>query len=226
MAVHAGATTGVLGRVGPNKPALIARGNRAIRCFTVVRAVVTFRAHEGGAGFQQRRDVGAMWFMAVGAVFGDRLMLPQERAALFSMAGEAGLVDGILLEQLGTGRAMRVVAVGTDHLALQDWVMRYFFAVCALILVAREADFGLGLLVAHRVVLSVNLVTRATGHVVADMLAAGPMGAAAPFVTSEASVTAFPRCVRGVLAEDAIRRSPFAARLRFFHVRGALAVAT
>jgi hypothetical protein len=40
--------------------------------------------------------------MAVVAVLGHWLMFPKEGAAFFCMAGKAGLVDGVLLQQLGT----------------------------------------------------------------------------------------------------------------------------
>lgn len=116
VAVHTGTATGILRRVRPAKPALIARSHGAIRGLAVVRAVVTFRAHKRCAGFQQRRDVGAVRLMAVGAILRYRLMLPQERPALFSVAGKAGLVQGVPFEQFRPGRAMWVVAVGAGIL--------------------------------------------------------------------------------------------------------------
>ena len=48
--------------------------------------------------------------MAVAATVADRRMLPQERAALLGMAGEAGLIHCVLQQQLRTAGAMRVVA--------------------------------------------------------------------------------------------------------------------
>jgi hypothetical protein len=56
-----------------------------------------------GARDEQRRDVGAVRGMAIGAVLGYRLMFPQERPAFFGMAGEASFGDRIFIKQTWTG---------------------------------------------------------------------------------------------------------------------------
>ena len=52
-----------------------------------------------------------MWCMAIGAIFGHWLVFPQEGTALLGMTGEARFGHRVLLEQLGTGRTMGVMAV-------------------------------------------------------------------------------------------------------------------
>lgn len=127
-----------------------------------MRTVVALITQERWTRFKQRRDVGTVWRMAIGAIFGRRLMFPQEGSALFGMAGVASFSDRIFLEQFGTGRTMRVVAIGTDHLAFLNWVVRIFGALRPLLLVAGKADLGLGLPVTHIVVLGVECVARCT----------------------------------------------------------------
>ena len=58
---------------------------------------------------------------------------------------------------------MRIVAIGANDLAFADRVVRHFFALCSLLLVAGKADFGLSLLVAYLVVRRVDFVARGTG---------------------------------------------------------------
>src|SRR5665647_2807487 len=100
-----------------------------------MRTVVAFVTQEGRTRFEQRRDVGTVRGMAIGAVFGHRLMFPEEGTAFFGMAGEAGFIDRVFLQQLGTGRAMGVVTVGANHLAFTNGVVRNLVAICALFLV-------------------------------------------------------------------------------------------
>src|SRR5512142_1145729 len=110
---------------------LHACSKRSIRRLTVVRTVVAFLAQEGRARFQQGLDIGSVRRMAVGAVLGHRLVFPQERPALFGVAGVTGLGHRCLLQQLGTGPSMRIVAVGTHDLAGVDRVSRYLEAFSA-----------------------------------------------------------------------------------------------
>ena len=52
----------------------------------------------------------AVRVMAISAIVPDRLVLPEIRAALFSMALVAGLVDRVL-GQVAAGATVRIVAV-------------------------------------------------------------------------------------------------------------------
>ncbi|OGT64356.1 MAG: hypothetical protein A2993_00680 [Gammaproteobacteria bacterium RIFCSPLOWO2_01_FULL_47_190] len=64
----------------------------------------------------------AVRVMTDGTFLPYRLVLPQERPALFRMALIAGLVDRILCQVSAAGRPVRVMAIGADHLALTDGV--------------------------------------------------------------------------------------------------------
>jgi len=77
-------------------------------------------AEERHSHFQHARLIGAVGVMTVRAVFTHGLVLPQERTAFFRVALVADLVDGVLHQLMRTGRAMRVVAIGTDDLAIPD----------------------------------------------------------------------------------------------------------
>ena len=146
--------------------------------------------------------------VAIRAVFGHGLMLEQERPALLCMAGEAGLSHRGLLEQLGAGRTVRIVAIRTDDLARIDRVGRYLVAVRALFLVAGKAHFGLRLLAQHLVGWCMHLVAVVAGHLVVLVLAAVPVGAIGAFVAGQALAGAdlVVRHFKGALLEDDVRR--------------------
>lgn len=68
-------------------------------------------AEPGLTHAQHARLVGAVGIVAIGAILAHRLVLPQERSAFFLMALVTGLVDGLLGELIGTGRAVRIMAI-------------------------------------------------------------------------------------------------------------------
>src|SRR5206468_3886436 len=68
--------------------------------------------------------VGPVWIVAVRAAFLDGWVLPQEGAALLRMAGVAGIVDRVLLQERLRHGAVRVVAGRARHLALAERHMR------------------------------------------------------------------------------------------------------
>ena len=72
---------------------------------------VALVAQHGSAHLQQVFGGGAVGVVAVGAVVADRLMVVHEGAALFHVAGVAGLIDAVALHQLGTNGTMRIVAI-------------------------------------------------------------------------------------------------------------------
>lgn len=150
---------------------------RSVGDRTVVRAVVALGTQEGGTRFQQRRDVGTVRSMATGAVFSHGLMFPEEGTTFFGMAGEAGFINRVFLQQLGTSRAMRVVAVGANHLAFTDGVVRNLVALGTLLLMAGKTDLGLGLFIAYFIVRRVNLVARGARYIRSLVGTALPVGA-------------------------------------------------
>ena len=69
------------------------------------------------ARFEQWRIDRTVWRMAITAVVGDRRVFPKEGATFFGMTGVAGVIYVVLQQELGTRGAVRVVAIGTSHLA-------------------------------------------------------------------------------------------------------------
>ena len=168
------------------KPALDARNYAGKRCLAVVRAVMAFVTQERSSRFQQRSNVGTVRRMAIGAVFCHRLVFPQEWAALFSMAGETGFSHCGFLQQLGSGRTVRIVAVRTDDLARIDRVRRYLVGISALLLVTSEAHFGLSFSVAYLIYWRMHLVAIVTRNLVVLVLTTIPVGTIGALVATYA----------------------------------------
>ena len=96
------------------------------------------------AHLEKRRLRRAVRLVTVGAVLGDRLVLPEKRPAVFRMAAGAGLVDGVLHQLRRGGRAVRRMAGGAGHLAFAQRMMRRLEKIGVLRLVAAGADLDLG----------------------------------------------------------------------------------
>ena len=108
-------------------------------------------AQERWPHFQHAVGDGAMRVMANGAVFGNRLVVVDERSAFLGMALVAGLDHAVSFHELWSDRAMRIVAIRTSDLAFEDRMTEGPLDFRALLLVAREADLGLGDLGEHLV---------------------------------------------------------------------------
>src|ERR1700689_4776924 len=80
------------------------------------RALVTGLAEKRRAYLEERRLRRAVRIVTIGAVLRDRLVLPQERAAVFGVAARAGFRDGVLDELRRCRRAVRRMARGAGHL--------------------------------------------------------------------------------------------------------------
>ena len=145
--------------------------------------------------------------MAVGAVVKHGTVLPQERAAFLGVAGVTGFVDRVFDQQFGTSRAVRIVAIGTDHLAGIDRVRGNLVGVRTLLLMAGEAHLGLRPLVANLVDGRMHLVAVIAGQLVVLVLAAFPVGAIISFVASQALAGAgiAVRYREGALLENDVR---------------------
>ena len=78
---------------------------------------------------QHARLIGAVGIMAVGAIFPDRLMFPQERTAFFGMTLVTDLVNGVFSQLMRAGGTMGIMTIGTDDLALHHRMMRAFVEV-------------------------------------------------------------------------------------------------
>jgi len=108
---------------------------------------------------------GAMRIVAYRAVIIDRLVVMHKRPAFLHVAGVAGLIHAIAFHEFGPDRAVRVMAIGTTHIALRNRMMGRPLELRALFLVTGEANLRLGAFVAHLVVGSVDYVTGSTGDV-------------------------------------------------------------
>ena len=118
-----------------------------------------------------------MRIVAVRAVVIDWLVVVHKRPAFLHVAGVAGVDHAIAFHQLGTGRSMHIVAIGTGHFAFHDWMMRGLVDLRALLLVAGEAELGLGALVAYYIFCRVYLVAVGARHVARLMGASLPVRA-------------------------------------------------
>ena len=122
-------------------------------------------------------------------VLAHRRMLAQERAALVLVAGVAGLHHRVLRQQLVRSRAMRLVAGGAAHLALDDRHVGRFLDLRLLVGMALEAGLHLRGLEQQRPPAAVSLdVVHAVAGGAADALHV--MGAPLP-VHAVAALMAF-----------------------------------
>src|SRR3972149_5312565 len=109
-------------------------------------------AQERAAYLQHAIFRSAVRIMTNRAILAHRRVLPQERTALFGVALIAGFVHRVLGQLRSGGRAVRIVAVGTDHLGFPYGMAGALETLRPLILMAGEADFCLGLLGQDRVI--------------------------------------------------------------------------
>ena len=93
-------------------------------------------------------------------------MAMHERPAFLHVAGVTGIDHSCALHQFRANRAMRIVAIGTGHLAFDNGMMRRLVDLGALLFVTGEAALGLGQLVTDFVFCHMNLVATRTGNVV------------------------------------------------------------
>ncbi len=167
-----------------------------------------------------------MGVMANAAIFRYRLVVVNERAALLRMALVASLVDAIFLQLLGASGTMRIVAVGAGDLALLDRMARRTVELGALLLVAGEAHFRLGELVAYLIVAGMYLMARSAGSVAVGMGAAGPVDALAALVAGQAGLILARRWRARLLPERDLDLRPLFHVGRLIGVGLALTVAT
>ena len=98
-------------------------------------------AEKGHLSDQELAMVTAVNFVTAQTVFLDRGMLKGKRSPLFSVAFITEIVDGISLDHsLDVRCAHRVMAVGTFHSALPDWVMGLLIGLRPNSLVAGETE--------------------------------------------------------------------------------------
>ena len=115
-------------------------------------------AQERRSRLQHAFHGGAVRVVAVRAVFSDRFVGMDERSALFHVTGEASLHHAIAFHEFRSNRAMRIMAVGTRHLALGNRVMRWPVDLRTLLFMAIKADLGLGTFIHHFIAQGVNFM--------------------------------------------------------------------
>ena len=127
MALQTSASVGLISRAlgsqwdGPVAGDKVSAGQvcATVKALGVVASVALLAEH-GGTRLQEGCHIRTVRRMAVGAILSDRGMFPQKWAALFRVAGIAGLGDCVLHHQPRSGGTMRVVAVGAGDLAFEN----------------------------------------------------------------------------------------------------------
>ncbi len=137
---------------------------------------VALVAQERRTHLQEAFGNRAVGVVAVAAILVDRLMAMHEGAALFHVAGVAGLDHAIALDQLRTDRTVGVVAVRAGNLSFQHRMVGGLADLGALLLVAGEAHFGLGALVSDLVLGGMQLVAGRARHIGTLVGTAFPVG--------------------------------------------------
>ena len=118
-------------------------GTQGLRLSGVAAAVVAIVAHARHAHFQQLRIVAAVRFVAIGAVFEHRRVLPEEGTAAFGVTAQAVLINGALNKLAGIRRTVRIVATGASHFAFAIRHVRGALQLRATHLVALQTEFWL-----------------------------------------------------------------------------------
>ena len=150
-------------------------------------------------------------------------MAMHEGSAFLHMTGVAGVISAAL-DQRFRIVVVHVVAGGASHLTFEHWMMRRTIDLRTLFLVAREADFGLGLLVSRLVVAVMHRVAGGTGYAAIGVGAGLPVDVLATLVAAYAGATLlFVRILRPFYKGDIhLRRLVLALIVR---MRVALAMA-
>ena len=136
---------------------------------------MTGLAEERRPQLEKRRLYRTVGVMTVGAIFRDRLMLPEKRSALFAVAGRTGLVDGVLDELRRRRRSMRRMAGSAGHLPFAQRMARQLVEVGVLRLMTTPAHLDLRGGVAHRILRRVQRMAAGTCHVIRGVRAGCPI---------------------------------------------------
>ena len=126
--------------------------------------------------------------MAKGTVLGDRRVLPEIRATLFSVTLVTGVVQRLANQlRFGSG-SMRAVTAAAIHLAFEEWVRKGFQCFAALQLMAVVTDLGLRRSLHHGIAWRVADVAIGAGDLVVVMWPAMPAETDVGIVASKAHV--------------------------------------
>lgn len=124
--------------------------------------------------------------VAVPAIFRDRRMFPEKRAALFRMTLVTGFVNGLPLQLRFQVLSVRAMAAGARHLAFVNGVGECAQRLIFLLLVTIEADGCLGRCLLHLILVRMQRMTVRAGHVIAFVRAAEPAHARVCLMAAQA----------------------------------------
>ncbi len=143
--------------------------------------------------------------MAVGAILGDRLVLPKEWSAQFLVAAQAVVIDRDLVQVCAGAGAMGVVAIRAGGLAFQNRVSRWQAHLRLHPLVAVQAHVHAHLAIASGVALLMGIMAAVAGQSLDFVLAARPHQVLAAFVAAQAGAAALLRGTEPAGSEAGIR---------------------
>ena len=152
-----------------------------------------------------------MRVVTVAAVLGNRSMFPKIRAALLGVAIKAGLIERHLGKLPFARRAVSAMTAAAVHLALPDRVRIRLERLCALLLVAFEAHFGLCRCHQHRIGRSVTRMAIGTRNVIHVVVVAMPAEARIRCMTIEAKAILHVDRRAAALAKNCAWRRPLLA---------------
>lgn len=107
-------------RVGTRTAREITPDQKVVGVAKATHIAVTSIAQKRCGSDQQCLVIGPVWVVAIEAAFDDRRVFPDERPAFFRMAARAQDVDTVGSQQRIGRRTVRLVAIATRDLALEQ----------------------------------------------------------------------------------------------------------
>ena len=140
---------------------------------------------QGRPLLQECRVIGTMGPVTVGAVVGNRRMLPEKRPTLVSMTAVATVIECGFFQHGRIQRPMRLMAVRTCHIAKTQWVRGHLMGLHLDTPVTIGADFCFPSGHRYRVFADMHLVAIHASHALSLMGPAIPVHALISLVTVE-----------------------------------------
>ena len=125
-----------------------------------------------------------MRIVAKRAIFLNRWVVADERAAFFHMAGITSVVNAIPHHAAGSRRAVRIMAIGANYFSFPGRMAGGAVDLCTLFFMTGKTYFRLRDAVAYFVLCGMYLVTGGAGDITIGMGTADPMHLFAALVTA------------------------------------------
>jgi len=109
----------------------------------MARALMARLTKEWRAHLEKRRLGGTVGIVTIGAVLGNRLVLPPKWSAVLGVTGRASFRDAVLHELRRRRGAVRRMAGGAGHFPFTQGMMRWLEEIGVLRLVAAGTDLDL-----------------------------------------------------------------------------------